>query len=73
MDEYVKRRYYMILGRDILKALGLNIKLSDNAIESGDGPFKGLKSPMVYLGAYEFKDLETGKITPEEFFMKYYT
>ena len=28
--------------------------------------------PIVDLGTYEYKDLETGKITPEELFMNAY-
>ena len=27
---------------------------------------------MVDMGTYEFKDFETGKITPEEYFMNAY-
>ena len=57
--------YDMILCRHILTALGLNLKLSYNAIESNYGPFKGSTSPMVDLGMYEFNYLNTGKITPK--------
>ena len=73
VDDSVKGIYDMILGRDILTSLGLNLKFSYHVIEAGDGTFKGSTSPMVYLGEYEFKDLETGKITPEGLFMKAYT
>ena len=62
----------MILGRDLLTSLGLNLKLSDHIIEADDGPFKGSTAPMVDMGTYEFKDLETKKITPEESFMNAY-
>ena len=54
----------MILGRYILKALGWNLKLSDDSIEENDEPFKGPTEPMVDLGTYKFKDWNTGKITP---------
>ena len=57
-----KIRNDMILRRDILAELGLNMELSDNVIEAYDGPFQGSTAPMVGLGAYEFKDLETGKL-----------
>ena len=49
VDESGKSRYYMILGRYILTALGLNIKLSDHVIEADDGPLKGSTTPMVKL------------------------
>ena len=51
----------------------LNIKLYYRAIEVYDGSFKGSMSPMFDMGVYEFKDLNTGGITPEEFFMNDYT
>ena len=63
----------MILGRDLLISLGLNIKLSDHVIEADDGPFKGSTTSIVDMGTYEFKDLNTEKITPEELFMNAYT
>ena len=40
MDYSANWRYDMILGRYILKALGLNIKISDQLIEAYDGTFK---------------------------------
>ena len=55
----------MILGRYLLSALGLNIKLSYHVIEAYDGHFKVSTAPMVDLSKYEFKDLNTGKIIPE--------
>ena len=47
--------YDMILGRDILTSLGLNIKLSEHVIEADYGHFKGSTVPMVNMGMYEFK------------------
>ena len=58
----------MILGRDILTELGLNPKLSEHVIEADDGTFKGSTTPMVDLGKYGFKYLNTGNIIPEELF-----
>ena len=72
VDEYAKGRYDIIFGRDIWTALGLNLEFSDRVIEADDGYFKGSKAPMVDLGMYEFKDLNTGKITPGELFMNSY-
>ena len=55
----------MVLGRDLLTELVLNISLSDHIIESDYGHFKGSTSPMVDLGENEFKFLNTGEITPK--------
>ena len=61
----------MILGRDLLTELGLNLKLSEHVIKLDDGPLKGSTAPMVDLGTYQFKYLNTGEFTPEESFMNY--
>ena len=53
----------MILGRDILTALGLNIWFSYHVIEADGGPLKGYTASMVNLGTYGFKYLETRNIT----------
>ena len=66
VDESAKGGYDMILGSDLWTVLGLNLKLSDHMIESYDGTFKGSTAPMVDLGKYWFKYLETVKITLEE-------
>ena len=39
VDYSAKGRYDMILGRNLLSELELNLKLSDNVIEVDDGPF----------------------------------
>ena len=62
----------MIIRRDILIALGLNLTLSDHAIESYYVTFKASTETTVDLGTYEFKDLNRGKITPEESFINSY-
>ena len=67
VDDSSKGVYDMILGRDLLKDLVLNLKFFNNAIEADDGPFIGSMEFMVDLGTYEFKDLKTGMITPDEF------
>ena len=56
----------MILERNLLTELLLNLKLSDHVIEADDMHFKRSTAPMVDLGTNGFKDLNTGKITPEE-------
>ena len=60
------------MGQYLLTELILNIKFSDQVIKADDGPFKGSTTPMVDLGKYEFKDSNTGEITPEEWFTNAY-
>ena len=55
----------MILRRYILTELVFNLKWYDHIIKGDDGTFKGCITPMVNLGAYQFKNLNTGEITPE--------
>ena len=62
----------MILGQDILTELGLNLKWSEHVIKAGDGPFNGSTTPMVDVGMYICKYLNTEKITPEELFTDAY-
>ena len=68
VDDSSKVRYNMILGRDILTELGLNLKLSEHAIKADDGTFKGYTTPMIDLVICVFKYLNTGKRTPKESF-----
>ena len=49
---FAKGRYDMILGKDILTEVGLNLKLSENVIKADDGTFNGSTTPMVDLGTY---------------------
>ena len=72
VDDSDKVRYDMILGRDSLTGLLINLKLSDRVIYLDDGPLKGLTAPMLDLGMYELKILNTEKFTPAELFMNYY-
>ena len=58
----------MIIGWDIPIELVLNLKLSEHVIKVDDGHVKGYTTPMVDLGTYEFKYLNTGETAPEEFF-----
>ena len=58
----------MILGQDILTELVFNLKLSEHVIESDDGIFKGSTEPMVDLGTYELKKLNTGKLHLKNFY-----
>ena len=65
VDESARGRYNIILGQDILSELGLNLKFSEHFIESDDGPFNGSTTPMIDLGTYIFRYLNTGQIKPE--------
>ena len=65
MGDSAKGIYDMILGRDILTALWLNLEFSNNIIEAYDGTFKGSKVPMFDMVTYEFKYLNTENITSE--------
>ena len=62
----------MILGQDILTELVLNLKFSEHVIEADYGIFNRSTTPLVDLGTYIYKDLNKGKITPEEFFTNSY-
>ena len=55
VDEYTNGRYNMILGRDLLTALGLDFKFSDNVIICREGPYEGCLSPMADVRNYGFK------------------
>ena len=63
MDDSSKRINEIILGRDLLTDLGINLNVFDHIIEADYGKFKGSTAPMVDMGTYEFKYLETGKTT----------
>ena len=65
VNDSTKGRYDMMLVRDLSTELVFNLELSEHVIEAFDGNFKGSTTPMVDLGTYEFKDLNTGIITPK--------
>ena len=62
MDDSAKCRYYVILFKDLLTVLGINLKVPDHVIEVNDGNFKGSTTLMVDMDNYEFKDLNRGKL-----------
>ena len=49
--------YDMILGRDLLTALGLYLKFSENIIIIDDRQYKGCSARKVDLSNYYFKSL----------------
>ena len=68
VDDSAKVRYDMIFGRDLWTELGLNLRLYEHVIKEYDGTFKESTTPIVELGTNIFKNLNTGKITPEVFY-----
>ena len=72
VDKATNSRYNMILGRDLLTALGSDLKLSENIILGGDGPFKGCSAHMVDASTYDFKPLTNNKVKPGESFINGY-
>ena len=69
VDESTTGRYYIILGRYVLTALGLNLKCSGNVIHGVEGPYKGCSAPMVDVNNYDFNTLTTKTVKPEESFI----
>ena len=57
-------RYDMILGRNLLTALVLDIEYSENIIIGGDRPYEGCSAPMVGLNNYKFKSLMDKIVKP---------
>ena len=51
VDDSTKGRYDIILGRNILTELGLNLKFIEHVIKADYGTFKGDTTPMVDLGS----------------------
>ena len=66
VDYFAQGRYDIILGIYLLTALGSNIIFSEHIIEADYRPLKRSLTPMVDLDMYEFINLDTGKIIPEE-------
>ena len=56
VNDSAKGRYDMILGRDILTELGLNLKFFDHVIEAYERPFRGSMAPIFILVHMNFKN-----------------
>ena len=52
VDKFTTDRYNIILCRDLLTALGLDLKFSENFIIDSDGKYEGCSSPMVDFKNY---------------------
>ena len=55
-----------------INRIRIKSEILKHAIKADDGPLIGSTTPTVDLGAYIFKDLNTGKIKPEESFTEDY-
>ena len=62
----------MILGRDLITALGLDLKYSENLIIGGAGPYELCLVPMADLSNYGFKSLAENIVKPEQYFIDSY-
>ena len=65
IDESTTGRYDMILGRDLLTALGLDLKFSENVIRGVEGPHKGCSAPMFDVKTYDFNIVTSKTVKPE--------
>ena len=72
VDESTNGTYDIILGRDLLIPLGLDLKFSENVIIGGEGPYEGCSSPMVDISNYGFKSITDRTVKPEESFVNLY-
>ena len=66
VDNKTNSKYNMILGRDLLTALVLDLKFSENIIIGGEGPYEGYLSPMIDCSNCDFKSLTENIVKPEE-------
>ena len=72
IDDSTNGRYYIFLGRDLFTALGLDIKVYDNVISGGEGPYEGCYAPMVDISNYNFNIITDKTVKPEESFINLY-
>ena len=71
-DESSTGRYDMILGRDLLTALVLDLKFYKNVIYGGEGPYKGCSAPILDINNYDFNVLIAKTVKPQESFINAY-
>ena len=57
VDESTNSRYNIILCRDLLIELVLDLKLSENIIICGEGTYKGRSAPMVDVSNCNFTSI----------------
>ena len=49
-------QYDIVLGRDLLTALGFYLKSSEKVISGVDGPYESCTDPMVDTCTYDYKN-----------------
>ena len=64
VDESTYGIYYMILGRNILTALRLDHKFSDNVILGKEGPYGACSELMVDVSNYKFNIITAKTVKP---------
>ena len=57
VDKKTNSRYDMILGRDLLTSLRLDLKCYQNLIIGDEGLYEGYLAPKADLSKYDFKYL----------------
>ena len=57
VDDSTAGRYDMIISRDLLNKIGIDLKCSKNTIEYIKGPYQGCTTPMVNIYDYEFESI----------------
>ena len=57
----------LILARYIFTAIGIHLKFSEHVIKADEFFLKGLTTPVVDLGPYEFKYLNKVKLHLQDF------
>ena len=62
----------MILGRDLITTLGMDLTFSYNIMIGGDGQFEGFSAPMVDVIRYDFTYLTDKIVKPKESFINSY-
>ena len=66
MAKSYEDRFNMIPVRDLLMALELEIKISENTIAGGEVPYKGWTSSIFSINIYNFKSIIVKIIGPKK-------
>ena len=72
VDESNNGKSDIILGRDLLTALGLDLKFSENVIIGGKGTCEGCSVPMVDVSNCDFNIIMDKIVKLEESFINSY-
>ena len=64
IDNSTNGRYDMILGRDLITTLGLDIIFSEGVIICRKIPYKGFLAPLVDVSNYDFKSITYKTVNP---------